>query len=99
MVTCIEAGTCYPAMPLDVFSLFDTQYGAGMSLVIMALILGGITLAIYVRNRSLPMLTVLGIYEIAAFGSIITSHYIAAQYQIMQYVLILGAATGAVMLV
>jgi len=86
-------------MPLDVFEFYDIQYGAGMTLVMMALIIGGITLAIYARNRSLPMLTVLGIYEIAVFGSIITSQYIASQYQIMQYVLILGAATGAVMLV
>jgi len=86
-------------MPLEVFEFYDIQYGAGMTLVMMALIIGGITLAIYARNRSLPMLTVLGIYEIAVFGSIITSQYIASQYQIMQYVLILGAATGAVMLV
>ena len=99
MVTCIESGTCYPEMPLDVFELYDIQYGVGMSLVMMALIIGGITLAIYARNRSLPMLTVLGIYEIAVFSSIITSQYIASQYQIMQYVLIMGAATACVMLV
>lgn len=65
----------------------------------MALIIGIVTVAIYVRTRSLPMLTILGLYEIAAFSSIITSHYISAQYHVMEYVLIFGATTGIVMLV
>src|SRR3990172_4274304 len=99
MVTCIESGTCYPEMPLDVFNLYDIQYGAPMSLIMMALIIGGITLAIYARNRSLPMLTVLAIYEFAVFSSIITSSYISSQYQILIYVTILGFATGVIMLI
>ena len=65
----------------------------------MAFIIGVITLAIYVRNRSLPMLTILGIYEIAAFGSILTNQVISTQYHLMTYVLILGSATAVIMLV
>jgi len=84
---------------LDVLNIYDVFFGSGMSLLVMALIIGMITLAIYIRNRSLPMLTILGIYEVAAFGSILTSKYISSQYHIMEYVLFLGAATAITMLV
>lgn len=88
-----------PVNPPDVLNIYDVFYGSGMTIMAMALIIGIITVAIYVRNRSLPMLTVLGIYEIAAFSSIITSRYVASQYQFMEYVLIMGTATGVVMLI
>ena len=99
MTNCIETMTCMPSQPLDVLNIFDIWFGTGMSLMVMALILGTITLAIYVRNRSLPMLTILGIYEIAAFSSIITSKYIASQYQIAIYVMGIGIATGIIMVI
>lgn len=70
-----------------------------MTLIMMALILGMITMAIYIRTKSLPMLTVLGIYEIAAFSSIITSSYVSSQYHVMEYVLIFGCATAGLMMV
>lgn len=98
MVNCVEAASCPPVNVPDVLHLYDVWYGNGFTIMAMALIIGIITVAIYVRTRSLPMLTVLGIYEIATFSSIITSSYVSSQYQIMQYVLILGAATGLVML-
>jgi len=99
MTNCYETGTCMPTNPLDVLNIFDVWFGTGMSLLVMAMLLGTITLAIYVRNRSLPMLTILGIYEIAAFGSIITSKYISSQYQIAIYVMGIGIATAVIMLV
>ncbi len=99
MTTCIESASCLPTNPLDVLNLYDVTFGAGMTVVVMALIIGIITIAIYVRNRSLPMLTILGLYEIAAFGSILSSKYVSSQYHIMEYVLIFGAATGITMLV
>lgn len=99
MTNCIESMSCAPVNPPDVLNIFDVWFGAGMTLMAMALIIGIITVAIYVRNRSLPMLTILGLYEIAAFSSIVTSKYISSQYHIMEYVLIFGAATGIVMLV
>ena len=99
MTTCIEAFNCFPTQPMDIFNLYDIQYGPGMSLVMLGLILGGITLAIYIRNRSLPMLAILGIYEFAAFGAIITNRFVTSQYHIMIYVVILGAATAVVMVV
>jgi len=58
-----------------------------------------ITIAIYVRNRSLPMLAILGIYEVTAFGLIMTNSMISSQYHIAEYVIALGAATGIMMLV
>lgn len=99
MTNCIETGSCFPTNPPDVLNLYNVWYGSGMTILAMALIIGVITVAIYVRNRSLPMLTVLGIYEIAAFSSILTSQYVSSQYQFMQYVLIMGAATGVIMLI
>ena len=96
---CIETGSCMPTNPLDVLNLYDVWLGPGMSLMVMALIIGIITLAVYVRTRNLPILAILGIYEVAAFGSILTSKYIASQYQLIPYIVALAAATGVVMMV
>lgn len=98
MTNCIESSTCMPTNPLDVLNIFDIWFGNGMSLMVMALIIGVITLGIYVRTRSLSMLTILGIYEIAAFGVLLTNKLISSQYQILIAVLILGGGTGFVML-
>lgn len=99
LVTCIEAFNCFPQNPLDVLDLYDIQYGAGMSLVMLGLILGGITLAIYVRNRSLPMLAILATYEFGAFGAIIVNKYVQAQFHIMIYVVIISGVVGLTMVV
>lgn len=88
-----------PQNPLDVLNIFDVWFGTGFSLLAMALIIGVITIAIYVRNRSLPMLTILGLYEFAAFGSIITSKYFSSQYHILIYVTIFGGVTAAMMMI
>lgn len=69
------------------------------TIIILALITGIIILAIYVRNRSLVMLSVLGIYASAAFGVLLTSKYISAQYQEIGYVVILGFATAVTLMV
>lgn len=98
MTNCIETQNCMPTNPLDVFNIFDVWLGAGFTLLILALILGTITLAIYIRNRSLPMLTILGLYEIATFGSILTSRYFASQYHYMIYALIFGGVSGLVIM-
>lgn len=99
MVNCIESGTCFPTNPTDIFSLYDTFFGTGTSIIMLGLLLGIITVAVYVRNRSLPMLTVLGFYEVAVFGSIVTSQYVSSQYHVMLYVLIFGAASGGVFMI
>lgn len=88
-----------PTNPLDVLNLFDVWLGAGFTLLIIALIIGTITMAIYIRNRSLPMLTILGLYEIGVFSSILTSKYFASQYHYMIYTLILGGTTALVFMV
>ena len=58
MTNCIESLSCLPTNPTDVLNIFDVWFGTGMSLMVMALIIGIITVAIYVRNRSLPMLAI-----------------------------------------
>ena len=87
-----------PQNPLDVLNIFDVWFGTGMGIMAMALIIGVITIAIYVRNRSLPMLTVLGIYEFAAFSVILTNKLISSQYQIAIAVMILGGSKALVMM-
>lgn len=99
MTTCIESISCLPTNPLDVFNLYDVTYGTGTSVVILALILGSITLAIYMRTKSLTMLAVLGIYEAATFGVLLTSHYISSQYQTMEWVVAFAAASGGVVMI
>lgn len=98
--TCIESMTCIPSSsPLEVFHAFDVTYGSGMTLLAMALIIGTIEIAIYLRTRSLAMLSVLGIYTVAAFASIITSSYFSSQYHIMVFVVILGGASVGLMMI
>lgn len=99
MTNCVENASCMPVNPLDVLNIFDVWFGSPFSLIFMALILGTVTLAIYIRNRSLPMLVILGFYEIAAFGIIITNKIFAAQYHVMEVVLILGITTAVTMMV
>lgn len=88
-----------PTNPLDVLNLYDVWFGSGMSLLVMALIIGVITVAIYVRNRSLPMLAILGLYEVAAFGAILSSKYFASQYQLIPYIVGFAGATALIMMI
>ena len=96
---CIELGTCMPVNPPDVLNLYDVWYGSGFTTLAMAMLIGTITVVIYVRNRSLPMLGILGAYEIAAFSSIVTSHYVSSQYQIAIYVIGIALATAVSMMI
>lgn len=96
---CIELGTCMPVNPPDVLNLYDVWYGSGFTVLVMAMIIGMITIAIYVRTRSLPMLGILGAYEIAVFSSIVTSKYVASQYQIAIYVIGIALATAVTMMI
>ena len=96
---CIELGTCMPTNPPDVLNLYDQWYGTGFTILAMAMIIGMITVVIYVRTRSLPMLGILGAYEIAVFSSIITSKYVASQYQIAIYVIGIALATAVTMMI
>ena len=94
MTTCIESLSCIPQTnPLEVFKAFDVTYGTGTTTIIMALILGVITMAIYMRTKSLTMLTVLGIYELGIFTTILTSQYLSSQYQIAIYVIGIAATS------
>lgn len=99
MTNCIESLGCFPTNPLDVFNLYDVTYGSGTTIVIMALIVGTITMGIYMRTRSLAMLAVLGIYEIATFSAMLTSKYISSQYQTAEYVIVLAVASVFVVMI
>ena len=101
MTSCVESGAmnCLPTNPLDAFNLYDQMYGAGTSITMVALLLGIIIMAIYLRTRSLAMLAVLGIDVFATFTTILTSKYIASQYQIMQYVIILAVGSAILFMI
>lgn len=99
MTNCIESMTCMPQNPLDVFNLYDVWYGTGASMIVMASIIGIILVAIYVKNRSMPMLTILGLYTFTAFSTILTNQYISAQYHVGIYVLIVGGAVAFIMMI
>ena len=97
--TCYESLTCPPAMPLDVLNVFDVQFGAGSSSAILAILIGSVTLCVYMRDKSLTMLTVLGIYDLTIFAGLLSQQYFAPQYQaVIVVVAITGASSAVVML-
>ena len=94
MGTCIEGLSCLPINnPLEVLKAFDITYGTGTTTIMMGLIVGAITMAIYLRTRSLAMLAVLGVYELGIFSTILTSQYLNSQYTIAIYVVGLAATS------
>lgn len=98
MVNCTENLTCIPMnSPLEVFKAFDAVYGTGMSIVVMALILGVIEIAIYMRTRSLGMLAIVGIYTLGTFSAMLTNTILQSQYHIAVYVIALAGTTVAAM--
>lgn len=99
MTTCIESISCLPVNPTDVLQLWDIQYGVPTTIIMLGIILGTITLAIYMRNKSLPMLAILGIYETATFGAILTSKYVSSAYGYLPYIVGLALATAITMMI
>lgn len=97
--TCYESLSCPPSTPLGVLDIFDVQYGAGSSSAILAILIGSVTLSIYMRDKSLTMLTVLGIYDLTIFAGLLSQQYFAPQYQAaIVVVAITGASSAVVML-
>jgi hypothetical protein len=81
------------------FQIYPIQTGVPIS-IILGLFLGIIVLAIYVHSRSLSLLTVLGIYSIAAFSSVWASEaFFAESVKTALYVIVFIAATVAVMMI
>lgn len=97
--TCYESLSCPPAMPLDVLNVFDVEYGAGSSSAILAALIGTVTLSIYMRDKSLTMLTVLGIYDLTIFAGLLSQQYFAPQYQAAIVVVAIAGASSAVVMV
>jgi hypothetical protein len=98
-VTCYESLSCPPHMPLDVLNIFDVEYGTGSSSAILAILIGSVTLCIYMRDKSLTMLTVLGIYDLTIFAGLLTQQYFDAQYQTAIVVVAIAGASSAVVMI
>jgi len=93
MATCIEAMTCFPEKPLEVFKFFEYQYGMP-TVVFLALLVGMIIVAIFLRTRSFAHLAVMSIYAMSVFGSMwLNDVYLAEQYHTAIYILAIAIAT------
>ena len=99
MTTCIENFACFPQTPLELFDLYEIQYGIP-TVIIFALITGIIITAIYLHSRSLTHLIVLTMYAFAIFSAMwVNDAWLEEQYHTMLYVLAFAiASVGVVML-
>lgn len=94
---CAFQFTCFPHNPMQVFDIYHDVYGVP-SIVILGLVLGMIEGAIYLQNRSLTMLAILGIYTIAALGATAWNDpTISPQFDMMKY--IIAFAVGSAVLI
>lgn len=99
MTTCIEAMTCFPEKPLDVFRFYEYQYGIP-TVIILAIFVGIIIAAIYLHTRSLAHLAVLSIYAFAAFSTMwINDSFLEAQYHTVSYIIAIAVASLFVLVV
>lgn len=99
MVTCVEAGTCWPTSLEEFFQIYDIQTGVPFQFV-LGLLIGIIVLAIYVHTRSLAHLAILGIYSITAFSAMWANHaFFQSSVNIALYVIAFAIASVIVMVV
>lgn len=99
MATCIETMSCFPEKPLDVFNLYQIQYGIDTS-IILSLFVGIIIAGIYLRTRSLAHLAVMSIYSFSVFAAMWANNtYLEEQYHTMVYVVAVAIATVIVLAV
>lgn len=99
MATCVEAMTCWPTSVMEIWRLYQYQYGLPVPLV-LGLFVGIIILSIYVHNRSMAMLSVLGIYAISVFSAMwLSESFFDAQIKTAIYVIAVSMASVIVMLV
>ncbi|QDI74082.1 hypothetical protein [Nitrosopumilus spindle-shaped virus] len=98
-MTCIELMTCFPEKPLDVFKFFEYQYGMP-TVIFLALLVGIIIVAIYLRTRSLAHLAVMTIYSFAVFSTMwLNDAFLLEQYHTVMYVVALSIASVITMMV
>lgn len=98
-MTCIETMSCFPTSPLEVFKLYEYQYGIPV-VVVLALFVGIIITAIYLHTRSFAHLAVMSIYAFSVFGAMwINDAFLEAQYHTAMYVIFAAVASVIVMVV
>lgn len=99
MATCIETMTCFPEKPLEVFKFFEYQYGMP-TVIFLAMLVGIIIVAIYLRTRSLAHLAVMTIYSFSVFSTMwLNDSFLAEQYHTVMYVIALAIASVITMMV
>ena len=99
MTTCIENLSCFPSTPLGVFDFYEIQYGIP-AVIILALLVGIIIVAIYVRTRSLTQLAVMAMYAFAVFSAMwVNDAWLEAQYHTAVYVLALIIASAIMVMI
>lgn len=95
---CVFQMTCFPSNPLGSFDVYYYVYGIPKT-VILGLIVGLCIAIIYLKNRSLTVLAILGTYSIAALGATWANEAsIAKQYGMALYVIVFAVATAVVIL-
>jgi uncharacterized membrane protein YeaQ/YmgE (transglycosylase-associated protein family) len=96
---CAFQFTCFPDNPLAVFEIYSTVYGVP-NIVILGLVLGMIEGAIYLKNRSLTMLAILGIYTIAALGATAWNDpAISEQFDTVKYIIAFAIGTAILIMI
>ena len=91
--------TCFPSNPLDVFSIYNKIYGIP-DVVVLGIVLGLVEAAIYVKNRSLTMLAILGIYTITIMGASYWSQATTGtEFNLVQYIIAFAVGTAALIMV
>jgi hypothetical protein len=99
MATCVETFSCLPSGVMEVWRLYEYQYGIPVS-VVLGLLVGMIVLAIYVRTRSIVHLAVGGLYTIAAFSSMWAyNSFFEEQVKMAIYVIAVSVASAITLLV
>lgn len=96
---CAFQFTCFPKNPMQVFEIYSDVYGVP-NIVILGLVLGMIEGAIYLNNRSLTMLAILGVYTIAALGATAWNDpTISAQFDMMKYIIAFAIGSGVLIMI
>lgn len=91
--------TCLPEKPLEVFNYWLYQYNIPIALV-LSLIVAMVIGAIYIRNRSLAQMSVLTIYAVSVFGTMLVNDaYIEQQYHTIMYVVAVSIASVIVAMI
>lgn len=99
VVTCIESFSCFPSQLLEVFDLYNIQYGIP-TVLIFAFLVGIIVTAIYLHTRSLTALIVMAMYTFAVLSAMfVNDTWLEAQYHTALYVLFIAIASVITLLI